>query len=150
MTSRRLVLAAADHLVTAISHAFWLNRWAKTLALVAGRSPLASAPPGAVPDPIPTLCTPGIGPVAELDDRALRTEPTPVSPLALEEPARLRLSPLPGLSHPISSGSEQIPLLVARAGELQTGHRRRELRTSRGRFGAKSLNPHLSLERRAA
>src|ERR1700674_4014703 len=100
MTSRRLVLAAADHLVTAISLVFWLNHRAKTVAFAAIQSPLAKALPGAAAAAIPTLCTPGISAGAELDDHGLRTGPTPASPIAPEEADRLRLSVFPGGSHP--------------------------------------------------
>jgi hypothetical protein len=150
MTSGRLVLAAAAHHVTAISLAFWLNHRAKKVALVAIPSPLAKALPGTAAAATPTLCTSGISGGAELHEYALRTERTPASPIAPQELARPGLSVFRGVSHPSSSGSEQIPLLVGRAGELQTELGHTEIHTSRWRFRAKSLNPNLSLERRAA
>jgi hypothetical protein len=149
MSSRRLVLAAADHLVTAISLAFWLNHRAKAVALVAIPLPLAKGLPGAAADSISIHRTPGFCATADPADHALRTGRTPASPIAPRVSARARLVVFDGVSRPNSSGSEQIPLLVGRARELQTGLTQTETHPCRPRFDSESLNSNLSLERAA-
>jgi hypothetical protein len=150
MTCRRLVPAAADHLVTAISLAFWLSSWAKIGPYVAGTPALAKAALRIGPDPLPTVREPDSTGAVDQHGPTVSAGRAAVSLIPPGTPARAWTPRANRGNHSTSSGSEQIPLLVGALGRPETGLRRTEVRTRRGQFDGRSLNPKLSLERSVA
>jgi len=150
MTSRRLVLTAADPLVSAVSLAFCLSSWAKTDACAAPAGRFVQVAPGAATRSISTLPGQGFGAGACLPRPPVRTGRTAVSPIARGTSAHTWTSLPDAVSSSAWSGSEQIPLLVGLANAAKNVLRRMETRPLGRSLNSESLNRNLSLEWRAA
>jgi hypothetical protein len=150
MTSRRFVLAAADHLATAISLAFWLNFWAEADPYGTGTQPAVKAALGAAAHSIPTSCAPGFSGAGDELDRLERVGRRTVAPLGAGGSARPWTALAQDIRPSSSPGPEQIPLLVGALEGLQSGLGHALVGSRRRALGGKSLNPNLSLEWSAA
>lgn len=150
MTSRRLVLAAADRLATAISLAFWLSSRAKNDAWTHRIQRFVQIALGAAADSTPALRTRCFDGGAGRSGRPGFTSGTTALPIARETSSRAWTSLTEGVSRSVSSEWERIPLLVAPVKALQTVLRRTAIRPWNGTVDGKSLKRNLSLEWSAA
>jgi hypothetical protein len=145
VTSRRLVLVAADPLVTPISLAFCLSGEADADPCRADTPRYAKGVLGAAADSIPPVRAPGFGSALDQRGGSVRAGQPLISPDQQGASARPSTSLAHRITRSTSSGSEQITLSVDTVEDPPTVLHHTEMRTSLRRLERTSLNPQSRL-----